>query len=529
MGMAALFGNGTVFDAFSVAFRLPNLARRLFGEGALTAAFLPALVRQREQHGAEAGWRLAGAVLTGLGGLLLAITVLLEILLWSVLQFAPLNDDWRLLLVLSAELLPYVVVICLAAQASVMLHSCNHFTWPAVLPVLLNVVWIAALVAAPGWSSNPDTQIHLICAAILVAGLLQCLVPLPQLYQFGFRFHHFWKGPFRSQVDESLRDIRRSLLAVLFGLSVSQINILADGLFAWGLAIPEAPARLEWWHILESGTASALYLGQRLYQFPLGVFGLALGTVMFPLLARHAESGAMKELRDDLLLGLRLVIVVGLPSAAGLVLLSRPLSVVLFQHGEFTVEDSAQTARMIAACGVGVWAGIGLLIVNRCCYAVGDRQTPLRIGIASVVLNLLLNVLLLPLVGGPGLAIATSITTTIQCLVTVAVLQRRIGSINWSRLQQTLNRTAIATGLMTLTCLASAALVEWLNAQQAVPQLPDTGSSTSLYRLATLIVPFVSGTTVFLVSGYLLGLTELTLLLSRTRRDTLEADQPDEM
>ncbi|MGH7200279.1 MAG: lipid II flippase MurJ, partial [Planctomycetaceae bacterium] len=295
VGMAVVFGGGPVMDAFSVAFRLPNLARRLFGEGALTAAFLPVFVRELEAHsGRQSAWKLASAVLGLLAITLTALVLIAEALLIGLMEWGGFSAETDLLLGLTAVLLPYLIVICVAAQISAVQHALGQFAWPALLPALLNVIWIAALAVAV-WLFETDRQrIYAVAVCVMLAGVVQVLAPLPALWRLGFRFDAGWWSA-RRQVQE----IARAMLPVVLGLSVTQLNTFADSLIAWGFAaplgasdatmpLPGGPA-----YPLDSGTASALYFGQRMYQFPLGVFGVALGTVLFPLLARHAERGRL--------------------------------------------------------------------------------------------------------------------------------------------------------------------------------------------------------------------------------------------
>src|SRR5439155_6065053 len=203
------------------------------------------------------------------------------------------------------------------------------------------------------------------------------------------------------------------------------------------------------WQPLPSGTASALNQGQRLYQFPLGLVGVALGTVIFPLLTRHAERGDFRQLRDDLSLGLRLVFVIGLPASAGLWLLADPLSSVIFQHGNFDAEDARQTAEMIACYGLGVWAFCGLLIVQRGYYAIGDRRTPLKIGLFVMLVNLALNLSLIWVIGARGLALSTSLCGILQFGLCLGLIQDKVGRLPWRSLASTALRALAAAVAMT--------------------------------------------------------------------------------
>lgn len=537
MGMAALFGNGVVMDAFSVAFRIPNLARRLFGEGALTAAFLPVFVREMEQSGRESAWRLATALLAWLAVVLSGLVLVGEGILWGLSTFGETTPETRLLYGLTAVMLPYLLLICLAAQVSAIQHALGHFLWPALSPVVLNVVWIGALGLVLVWRS-PVAQVYTIAAAVVLAGVLQLVIPLPSLRRLGFQFDTAW-GDIRSK----LAGIRRAMLPIVLGLSVTQINALADSLIAWHFSAPDAVQRSEvrsqesgvssqksgvsrrvglsqrtthngqrtsfnlqpssFNFPLEAGTASALYFGQRLYQFPLGVFGVALGTVIFPLLSRHAERGRLDLLREDLALGLRLVLTIGLPASVGLVLVARPLTALLFQRGEFDAQDTDQTAAIIAAYGLGVWAYCGLPIVQRAYYAVGDRRAPLVAGLIAVGLNLVLSFTLIWPLGGPGLALSTAVAAVAQLLLTCRALRHRIGAFDWQPIRRTLLRASVASAAMGLACLL------------ALNQLEAVSSGGRLLRVA---VPVISGLAVYLAAARLLGLGELRLLFGRERR-----------
>ena len=500
VAMAALFGNGMILDAFTVAFRIPNMARRLFGEGALTAAFLPAFVRELETEGQSSAWRLASAVLTVLAMTLCGLVLIGELLLWAVSYWVETGPEAELLIGLTAVMLPYLVFICIAALLSAMLQAMNHFAWPAFLPVLMNVVWLIGIGTAYAWQDSPAARIHTIAWFIIVAGGVQLVALSPVVRRFGFRFSFDWPS-----TQSKVRDIGRGMLPILIGLSVTQFNTLADSFIAWGLAEPEtalmsasSSETLPNWS-LAAGTASALYFGQRLYQFPLGVFGVALGTVLFPRFSKHAEQGRHDRLRADLLLGLQLVIVIGIPASVGLVLLAEPLTALLFQHGAFDAADTSRTAEMIAAYGIGVWAYCGLLIVHRAYYAVGDRITPLRIGLAAVVTNLGLNFALIQPFGGRGLALATSFTAMLQVIAVVAMLQGRVGQLDWRSLLASVLRVSVATVLMAMACLATLGFL-------------DGGASLS-ERLMRVAGPVVASLVVYSLAARLLGIREVGVLI----------------
>ncbi len=461
--LAALFGNGRVLDAFTTAFAIPNLARALFGEGALSTAFLPLYVREQNEHGREAANRLASAVFIYAAILLTVVLGIAELILAAVLWFVPLDETTRLWLTLTAVMLPYMPLICLTAQIGAVLNAAGRFAWPALFPVLFNVISLAAIWFVQRQQLSAETQAMWLAVAIVVTGVVQLLTPWPQLLRIGFRFDRHWIA-----AKDRIRELTRVMWPIVLGLSVTQLNVLCDRLIALGFSRPETAmqasslqsestelareprtSQARDWRPLEAGTASALNQGQRLYQFPLGLLGVALGTVIFPLLTRHAEQGEMQRLRDDLALGLRLVLTVGLPASAGLWLLADPLAVVIFQRGHFTAADARQTAEMIGAYGIGVWAFCGLLIVQRGYYAIGDRQTPLRIGLFVMLVNLGLNLSLIWVIGGRGLALSTSVCGMLQFGLCLGGIQSKIGSLPWRSLASHASRVVLATAAMT--------------------------------------------------------------------------------
>ena len=428
MQMAKLFGAGPILDAFTVAFQIPNLARQLLGEGALTAAFLPAFVREKEQSGPAAAQRLTSATFVRLGQLLIGLVAVTEIVIGLLLAVHSWGPDGTRLLQLTAIFAPYVILVCLTALLGAALQSLNRFFWPAVLPVLLNLFWLTAVALADRWIVDAEWQVRAIAIGLVIAGFFQLLVPMGVLLRAGYRWSSDWR--------ESLGLVRvvfQSMLPVVVGVTLSQLNALVDRVLAWGLSLPgvSESAYASWLPVLESGTVSALYLGQRMYQFPLGVFGVALGTVLFPILSRHAEQGDMPGFRTDLSLGLRLAVAIGFPASCGLMLVAGPLSTALFQAGKFDAADAALTTSMVRAYGSAAWAFILLLIANRGFYALGDRQTPVRLGKLSVAWNLGISLLLIYPMKGAGLAWGTSLATMLQAVWSMRILSRQCVSTDF--------------------------------------------------------------------------------------------------
>ncbi|HEV7226777.1 MAG TPA: murein biosynthesis integral membrane protein MurJ [Pirellulales bacterium] len=500
--LLGLSGDG-VMDAFVVAFRIPNLFRRLFGEGALAASYLPVLSAKLEQN-RQAAWQLASVTLVWLAVVLAGAVVVAEGACAAAWWFYGDAPGMKLLLGLSAVMLPYLFFICLAAQVSGTLHALAHFSTPALAPTLLNICWLAAIwLVAPRLTDNKELQAYVLACSVLVAGVLQLAAQIAALGRLGFRFDYNWQAS-----RDGVRQIVGSMGPMVLGLAVTQINTFFDSLLAWGLSAPaDGAGRIAWLggiaYPLEQGAAAAIYYGERLYQFPLGLLGVAVATVIFPALSRHAARGEHDRLGEDLTLGLRLVLFLGVPAGAGLMLISEPLARLLFERGEFTAEDTARVARMIRCYGIGVWAYCAAPVVVRGYYALGDRSTPLKAGIVAMALNVGLNLALVWPLAEAGLALSTSLAAMVQVAILLLFFSRHVGYLGWSDVGRTAGRTLAATACMLLAGYASMA---WL------PR--DLGLRV---KLARVVAPLAaSGGTFFLVSR-LLKAEELSFFFGRRR------------
>lgn len=501
IAMATLFGASTTLDVFIVAFRLPNLTRQLFGEGALTTAFLPVFLREKREHGLEAARATLTAVAIALATTLSLIVVLSEgVILWG-LSTMDLSPATTLLLQLLAILLPYMIFICSAALLSSALHAFEVFLWPALVPVVLNVIWLTGAVVATLMLESESDRIRLIACLITGAGIMQCLLPLFILQRLGIGLSRSWKVGW-----PRVYEVIQAMLPVVAGITVMQLNVVIDSLMAWSLAIPDGggSAPIEAWGIdgfLPPGTATELYIGQRMYQFPLGVFGIALGTVIYPLLTRHAQAGDLDRLRSDLSKSIRLVITIGLPASAGLWIISQPLIRFLFQHGAFTSSDSSNTAEIIAVYGLGVWAYIGLTVINRAFYALEDRITPMKLGLLALTFNIFLNVTLVRPLLGIGLALASVLAAVLQLVLTTWKLQSRLSGLHWNEILVTTAKTLAATLVMLFTCN----LIAWKTP-------PHNNTTIDAWQLG---LTFVAGVMSFGMAAKLLKMTEVNELLHR--------------
>ena len=392
MVIARYFGAGAGADAFFVAFKIPNFLRRLFAEGAFSQAFVPVLSSYRETQSRSEVLRLVNAVAGSLGLVLLGVT-LAAILGAPVLTavFAPgfLDDDAKF--ALTSEMLritfPYLLLISLTAFAGGILNSYDRFAVPAFTPVLLNLAMIAAAI----WLAPlMDEPIMALAWGVFIAGALQLFFQLPFLMRLGLL-------P-RPRVDyrhEGVSRILKLMAPAMFGVSVSQINLLLDTVLA---------------SFLQTGSVSWLYYSDRLAELPLGVFGIAIATVILPNLSRKHTAASSDQFAATLDWAVRAVLLIGLPAAVALVLLAEPLIATLFHYGEVTDRDVAMSAQSLRAYSAGLMAFMLIKVLAPGFFAREDTRTPVKIGIIAMVANMVFNLILIVPLAHAGLALATSLS-----------------------------------------------------------------------------------------------------------------------
>jgi putative peptidoglycan lipid II flippase len=402
--IAAVFGASAASDAFFVAFKIPNLFRRLFAEGAFSQAFVPVLGGYKAERTPAEVRALTGAVTGALAGILLLLTVL-GILAAPVIiaVFAPGFVDDHARFELSVTLLrftfPYLWFIALTALLAGILNTFGHFAIPAITPVLLNV----AMIAAALWLAPLLTQpIMALAVGVFVGGILQLGLQIIAAYRAGIlprpRWH--WQHP-------GVQRILRLMLPAIFGVSVAQLNFLVDTLIA---------------SFLREGSISWLYFSDRLMEFPLGIFGIALGTVILPSLSEHHARQDHQRFSDTLDWALRLVLLITIPSAIGLAVLAAPILSTLFQYGQMTEFDVVMSARSLVTYAFGLSGFILVKVAAPGFFARQDIRTPVRIGIVALISNVILNLILVWPLQHAGLALATSLAAFINAGLLLRIL-----------------------------------------------------------------------------------------------------------
>lgn len=506
--MARVFGVGPAMDAFAFAFMLPNLFRRLFGEGALSSAFLP-VYSQMETDDPRAAGRLAWLVLGRTMMLLAALTLVGEV----VMALLPVRDaDQGLVLRLSMVMLPYMPLVCLVALLGAVLQVHHRFGPTAAAPIILNL-GVAGTALMCGWLPAGDgaqtTAITWVGVSVLLGGVIQLVWAAKSLSNVGLDLRGAAKTPSR-RADDGFRLVLTRTLPMVLGMGVLQINTFIDGLIA---SYPTAvgPTIFGREFPLPEGSMATLSWAQRLYEFPLGVFGIAVATAIFPALSRQA--GELETFRATLIRALRLSFFIALPASLCLVVLARPSVAAVFQGREFTAEDSVRVAWVLAGYAMAIWAYSINQTLTRAFYARGENMTPVKVAVSMVVLNFLLNITLIwtPL-GVAGLAVSTAICAAIQCCWLSLLLSRRIGDFLTVELRQSVGKTivvSIATAAVSLGAL--------LGTRQAL--LPALGLDADSWSAAvvTLAAALPLGAATVFVCAKLLGMPELAWALGRDR------------
>jgi putative peptidoglycan lipid II flippase len=468
---ANYLGTGLVASAFTVAFTVPNLFRKLFGEGALSAAFIPLYAQALKHETEEEANAFAAAGINLLCLVLLAVTLVGELALGAMILFGERwFPDLSLTLKFTAIMLPYVLLICGGAFLSGVLQVHRRFGAPAAAPVLLNVVHIAVLAIGARLlhlsGQTPKDKVvaiqttlgYWLAFFVLVAGALQLAVLIPGLRQVGFRFR------LRGAVwTPKVRRMVRLTVPVALGAGVLQLSVLLDKGIAMGLMQRVDQAGQVVTHFdafgrsvpfpMEMGAPRRLDIAQFMYQFPLGVFAIALATAIFPAISAEAMEKDRGRFRAVLRQGLEAALWEGLPASLGLILVAGPAVRLLFERGQVTPHDAALIAQSVRIYAGAIWAFSLLQIVNRAYYAVHDTTTPFVMSAANIVLNLAIEIPLLwtPLAES-AMAVGTAVSFGLQALVMLYVLDRRAGGLELSRLGRPVMKMVAATVVMGGAC-----------------------------------------------------------------------------
>lgn len=489
MMAARLFGVGPVWDAFALAFQVPNLFRRLFGEGALSSAFIPVFSEQIQKRPGDEAFRFMSAMLSLLAVLLTGAAVVTLGATYAVTALYGGAGAEKLALVcrLLRIMLPYLPLICLVALVSAILNCFKHFTLPALASVVLNLCWIGGFLVAVRVGGDEITQVTIVAASVVVGGVLELALQIPALraHKVRFRPNLDWRMP-------GVREVLHLMGPSVFGLAVFQINLVMDSLIAE-------------WCVPGDGAVSALYFGNRLMQFPLALIGIAIAQAVFPYFAEKAARGDLAGLRDQVAQALRLVLFGAVPASFGLGLLARPIIELLLQWEKFTAQSTNRTAWVVICYSLGIWAYCGVQVITRAYYSLKDTRTPVRIGMWNVLLNLTLNLILVWPLHEAGIALATAVSAVVNLVVLCVRLEGRVGAWSWGPVLRVGALSLVASGVMAGACLATLA------------GLPAGGAGLAA-RALRVGAPLVAGAAVYFAAARLLRMQEFGWIFGRLRR-----------
>lgn len=487
--IAMSFGSSAAADAFFVAFRIPNIQRRILGEGGMTAAFIPVFSEYLATDKIKEGWdfcsRLFLILSISLGSVSLIIFVFASQLITVLVPgFAEDPNKFQLTVHLTEWMSGFLFFIGLSAFFTAILNTKKVFTLPAFAPVLLN---ICIIISAIWVSPKMEEPVMGLAIGVLVGGFLQIVMQWPLVRAKGLRFR------FNLDLKHSgIVKFGKLMLPAVLGVAVYEINILIDTLLA---------------SLLPGGSISYLYYGNRLVQLPLGVFAVALGAAILPTLSDQAAQKNLDSFKKTVSFGVRLVLFVTIPATCGLIILRFSIVNTLWERGEFLRLATNGTSQAILCYSVGLCAFASLKIITAAFYSLHDAKTPAVIGAYSMGLNVILNLILMGPLKHSGLALATSIAAIFNVIVLLIILKKRLGRLEGSKIWSSTKKLIIASGIMTF-------VVYTLN------EFLFNSSDSLLIKLAILFFCIFSGVSCFILVSRMLKIEEWNFIRNLRGKQT---------
>jgi len=511
MVFAYFFGASKSFanDAYVIAFRIPNMLRDLFAEGALSSAFVPVFSDYLVTKGEKEAFRLSNLTATALV-LILGVLVVLGVIFApefvSIIAtgYRDHPEKFALTVKLTRIMMPFILLVALAAKAMGILNSRDRFGIPALSSSFFNIgsiiggVVFAGFLADPTFAhpfravvENPTVGIVGMAYGVLIGGFLQFAVQWPSLRKAGFRYR-----PALSFNDPGVRRILRIMGPATIGAAAVQINVLVNSNFA---------SRIPF-----DGPVSWLGYAFRLMQFPIGVFGVAIATATLPAISRSAALEQSGEFRRTLAGSLRLAFLLTIPSAVGLSVLAHPIIALIYQRGDFRPYDTDHTAAVLAFYAIGLAGYAAIRILAPAFYALNDSRTPMMISLLSILINFIMNWALVGILKERGLALSTSVVALMNFGLLYVIMRRKIGGIDGRRTAITVGKIALASAVMGVVC--------WV-VSHGLGNAFGGGAATSLgARLAIVLGSVGTGATVFYGCAYMLGIPELEAAVATVTR-----------
>ena len=433
MILAVFFGATGLSDTFFVAFRIPNLLRELFAEGSMSSAVIPVVTEHQTKYGDEEAKRLVRIIFTSITifvGLICVLGIIFAPAIVTAIApgFLNMPDKFSLTVLLTRLMFPFLLFISLAAIVMGALNTRRIFFIPAVAPAMLNITIIAAvLLLAPGM----EQPIIAVAIGVAIGGLVQFAFQLPSFFKNGYSLtpQYDFRHP-------GLKKISILILPATMGMAVAQINIFISTILA---------------SYLVEGSITYLYYSMRLIQFPIGIFGVAMGMAVLPTLSEHAVKGDFDSLRSDFSFALRLLFFMTIPAMAGLIALREPIVNILFQRGRFDYAATIGTSQALLFYSLGIWAMVGVRIVTVSFYSMQDTKTPVKVAVIALLTNIILSLIFLGPLQHSGLALANAIASSVNFTALFFMLRKKLGRVEGRKIAASFIKISTAsavTGLM---------------------------------------------------------------------------------
>lgn len=480
MLIASFFGSGLVADAFFVAFRIPNLFRRLFAEGSFSVSFIPVFTEYLQRKSKHEAIYLAQIVLTVLSVILISFTIIGIVFSPFFIRiiapgFGGLGEKYSLAVFLTRIMFPYIFLVSLLSLFSGILNSLKHFSAPAAAPIFLNLSMIAALIFLAPHMKIPSAGLAF---GVIGGGFLQLALQIPFLVNKGMSFAPKWNIR-----HPALKKILLLMVPTIFGSAIYQINQLIGTLLA---------------SFLREGSISYLYYADRLVQFPLGVFAIAISTAVLPSLSREASNGEIDMLKDTFSHAMRLTMFITIPAMVGLIILRQPIVKLLFERGAFSSFSTLMTAEALAYYSLGLCSFAGIRVLVSAFYSLQDTKIPAKVAAMAMIFNIIFSVILMGPLKHGGLALALSLASTLQLFTLIFLLRNRLHGIRGKEILGSLARSCASS-------IAMGAFIYLIYSKI----LGDYIAQSTMALIIGLSITIGSGIAVYFIFAKLLGSEEL--------------------
>jgi putative peptidoglycan lipid II flippase len=486
--VAAFFGAGLVTDAFFVAFRIPNLLRRMLGEGSLTVSFVPVFTEYLNKKTRAEALELANIAFTMLSVILVMVSIIGVIfspVIVTVMApgFTKVPAQYELTVFLNRLMFPYIFFISLVALCMGILNALRHFAAPALSPVVLNISMIIAALTLRDFFGEP---IVALAVGVMIGGVLQLAMQWPFLVRMGIRLK-----PAFNFAHPGLKKIGLLMLPAVFGAAIYQINIFIGTILA---------------SFLPRGSVSYLYYADRIVELPLGVFAIAVGTATLPSFSNQISRGNFEEFKKTLAFSTRLILFITIPAMIALIALREPIISVLFQRGHFDAASTILTAQALFFYAVGLWAFSVIRVIISAFYALQDTMTPMKAAIVALVVNVIFSLLLMfPLKHG-GLALATSIASAVNVILLMVILTKKIGCFMDRHFYGAVLRMILASAFMWVSII----LLDWI--------FPWRTDGSFQHRVSYLMLAMIIGAGTFFSMCAVMRIPEMTAMIGILKR-----------